>query len=522
MTVDVLDSESFCSAYTFVFAGVVIVVVLGQYCRARLFAKHAFPLPPGPPKTWFWDSAIPSNNVTPTMMQWIQKYGPVVSVCQGNQVSVIIGSVETANDIMEKEGSALVDRPQAIAAGEIFSQSMRLVLIPVGSRFRRFRKAAQAQLQPRAIEAYRDILLEDAKQLVCDVLKAPEKHQEHVKRFSNSVILRMTYGKSMPTANTDPEVVGMKLAAERFGIVMQPGAFLVDRIPILRYVPWYGLQLKAWSREEHELVLGQMERVQNEIASGIAGPSFMRTLLEQHGHQLSKTEMCSLAGTIFGAAVDNISAAINTAVLAAACHPEAQARVQEQLDAVVGRERAPSFEDVQCLTELRAFMHESLRWRPTVPLGRTSSFRCQRLLTVGTGFAHRATKDIVWKGLWVPAGATVYGCHWAISRDATAFPDPENFDPQRWIEPCGRIRQDLKSFSFGFGRRVCPGQYLASDSMLITLAYLFWAFRILEVKDAPIDRWAFEDAVIRSPRPFSALFSPRLDVRHLEEAVGQS
>lgn len=449
---------------------------------------------------------MPSKNVTHTITQWIQEYGSVVTVCQGSQVSVIIGSVETANNIMEKEGSALVDRPHAIAADEMFSQNMRLVLIGVGSRFRRFRKAAHVQLQPKAVEAYRDIQSEDAKQLVCDILKAPEKHQEHVKRFSNSVILRMTYGKSTPTANTDPEVVAMKLVVERFGIVMQPGAFLVDRIPILRYVPWYGRQLKAWFLEEHELVLGQMERVKNEIASGIAGPSFMRTLLEQHGHQLSKTEMSFLGGTLFGAAADNISAAITTAILAAACHPEAQARVQEQLDTVVGRERAPSFEDIQRLTELQAFMHESLRWRPVVPLG----------------FPHRATRDIIWKGFRIPAGATVYGCHWAISHDATVFPDPENFDPQRWVEPCGHIRSDLKSFPFGFGRRVCPGQHLASDSILITLAYLLWAFRILEPKDAPIDRWAFEENVIAHAQPFSVMFSPRLDVGHLEEVVGQS
>jgi hypothetical protein len=80
----------------------------------------------------------------------------------------------------------------------------------------------------------------------------------------------MTYGKSTPTANTDPEVVGMKRVVERFGIVMQPGAFLVDRIPILRYVPWYGRQLKAWFREEYELVLGQMERVKKEIVTRIS------------------------------------------------------------------------------------------------------------------------------------------------------------------------------------------------------------------------------------------------------------
>jgi hypothetical protein len=40
-----------------------------------------------------------------------------------------------------------------------------------------------------------------------------------------------------------------------------------------------------------------------------------------------------------------------------------------------------------------------------------------------------------------------------ISHDETAFPDPEKFDPQRWVERDGQIRSDLKSFPFGFGRR---------------------------------------------------------------------
>jgi hypothetical protein len=33
----------------------------------------------------------------------------------------------------------------------------------------------------------------------------------------------------------------------------------------------------------------------------------MRTLLEQHGHQLSETEMSFLGGTLFGAAADNVN-----------------------------------------------------------------------------------------------------------------------------------------------------------------------------------------------------------------------
>jgi cytochrome P450 len=50
----------------------------------------------------------------------------------------------------------------------------------------------------------------------------------------------------------------------------------------------------------------------------------------------------------------------------------------------------------------------------------------------------------------------------AIGRDPEYFPDPEQFNPQRWLTEDGKIKEELKSFPFGFGRRVCPGQYMAT------------------------------------------------------------
>ncbi|KAG0705941.1 cytochrome P450 [Suillus ampliporus] len=62
----------------------------------------------------------------------------------------------------------------------------------------------------------------------------------------------------------------------------------------------------------------------------------------------------------------------------------------------------------------------------------------------------------------IPAGTTVFGNQWAISRDPEAYPEPDAFKPQRWIDAEGRPRDDLKKFVYGFGRRVCPGQHIAN------------------------------------------------------------
>jgi len=41
----------------------------------------------------------------------------------------------------------------------------------------------------------------------------------------------------------------------------------------------------------------------------------------------------------------------------------------------------------------------------------------------------------------------------AISRDPIAFPDPEMFGPQRWLDSEGRLKDNMKFFTYGFGRR---------------------------------------------------------------------
>jgi cytochrome P450 len=83
---------------------------------------------------------------------------------------------------MEKEGGSLMDRPRSIAAGEILSRGMR-ILLASGDRFRRLRKAVHTHLQPKAVLAYRDMQCDNAKVFILDILDDPKNHQEHASRY---------------------------------------------------------------------------------------------------------------------------------------------------------------------------------------------------------------------------------------------------------------------------------------------------------------------------------------------------
>ena len=69
-----------------------------------------------------------------------KQYGPVFTLRQGFQTIVVIGRMQAAMDIMEKEGAALADRPRNISAGETLSGGMRTLLTPAGDRFKKMRR----------------------------------------------------------------------------------------------------------------------------------------------------------------------------------------------------------------------------------------------------------------------------------------------------------------------------------------------------------------------------------------------
>ncbi|KAG1805462.1 cytochrome P450 [Suillus subaureus] len=484
----------------------IIVLLVMLYKTSPLAGRKGIPLPPGPPARWFWSNALPAVNIAHALTDLVREYGPIVSFQQGSQVIIVIGSIEAATDIMEKEGGSLVDRPRSIAAGEMLSNGMRIVLARSGDQFRRLRKAVHTHLQPKAAEAYKDMQRKHAMDFILDMLNDPKNHQKHAHRYAASVILRVTYGKSAPTANTDPEVVRIRRAVKHFQATTRPGANLVDRVPLLRYLPGYGKQLDEWHHEELELYRHQLRRVKSEVDQNTAGSSFAKTLLENtEGYQLSTDEMSYLAGSLFMAGSDTTAIGITAIIMAAACHPLAQAKVHEELDMVIGSDRAPIFEDSSSLPQLHAFLLEALRWRPIVRIG----------------FPHRATKDIFWQGYCIPEGATVYGCHWTISRDPIAFPDPDVFNPQRWLDSEGRLKDNMNSklVTYGFGRRVCPGLHLANQSLYITLALLLWSFRIAQRPDAPINTHAFSDVIIAHSAPFEIDVIPRMNVAKLRDMM---
>lgn len=83
--------------------------------------------------------------------------------------------------------------------------------------------------------------------------------------------------------------------------------------------------------------------------------------------------------------------------------------------------------------------------------------------------------------------------HRAIARDPELFPDPDAFNPMRWLEPkYPSYREPLTEHpsiinitQFGYGRRLCQGQAVADEDLFIGLGALAWLFDIKKNTPAP-------------------------------------
>lgn len=73
-------------------------------------------------------------------------------------------------------------------------------------------------------------------------------------------------------------------------------------------------------------------------------------------------------------------------------------------------------------------------------------------------------------------------------RDPRIYPNPSEFDPERYIAAKGKEpQQDPRTITFGFGRRICPGLNLADASVFISCAMSLAVFDIAKAVENGVE-----------------------------------
>jgi cytochrome P450 len=135
-------------------------------------------------------------------------------------------------------------------------------------------------------------------------------------------------------------------------------------------------------------------------------------------------------------------------------NPEAETRFHAEIDGVLGG-RLPAFEDLPALKYVEMVFAESMRlFPPAWGIGR----RPLEVYRVGD--------------YELPARSVTLMSPYVVHRDPRWFPEPEKFDPDRWLPENVAARPKFSYFPFGGGARVCIGERFAWMEGVLLLATL--------------------------------------------------
>jgi len=87
----------------------------------------------------------------------------------------------------------------------------------------------------------------------------------------------------------------------------------------------------------------------------------------------------------------------------------------------------------------------------------------------------------------VPAGAYLHLSQFVTHRDPRWFPDPERFEPDRWLPEAEGARPKICYFPFGGGGRKCIGEGFAFLEGVLVLATVARRFRVRSVPGHPVE-----------------------------------
>nr|XP_054929265.1 uncharacterized protein LOC126535771 [Dermacentor andersoni] len=195
---------------------------------------------------------------------------------------------------------------------------------------------------------------------------------------------------------------------------------------------------------------------------------YLRKIKENKGTDCHYT-MKYLEGNainFYGPSTNPVRTVILWNLYIAASDPDGQqARVQREIDSVVGRQRAPEWQDRLRMPYTIASILETLRWRTSSPLS-----------------LHRvAGRDTVIGGYHVPAGTLVVPNMWSLNNDPAIWRNPSQFDPTRFLNTDGTEvdEKPLAFIPFSVGRRACPGETLALMEVFLYVTTVLQKFKVL-------------------------------------------
>ncbi|KER00066.1 hypothetical protein AUEXF2481DRAFT_31 [Aureobasidium subglaciale EXF-2481] len=449
---------------------------------------------------------------TPEYQHWLTHkdvYGPISSITVLGQTMVLIHDRKQAHELLVERANIHSGRPKLKFGFDMVGWNNTMAGLQCNSIFKLYRKYAHQQLGSKtSVERYNEVQEVSVGRFLWRVNQDKGAAlTQHLKTEAGELILKVVYDYTIEPFEKDPLVDLVDEAMEQFSEATIPGRWMVDIFPFLEHVPsWmpgagFRKTAAAWNKTLRNVAdLPYAYAKQQGKIKRLGQADFVTRSLEQaqREKEFGAAEEHAIkwtAASMYTGGADTSVSTMNAFFLAMSMFPEVQHKAQAEIDRAVGNSRLPTAKDRDNLPYINAIVEEAQRWHPIAPMG----------------LPHVTDKEDVLQGYRIPRDSLLLPAIWSFTRDPTVYHDPESFKPERFQAPYNE--PPATAFTFGFGRRICPGRMLADASLFLTFAQSLAVFNINKEVDAegnvvePIHE--FMSGIVAYPKAFKVNITPR-------------
>ncbi|XP_006997727.3 LOW QUALITY PROTEIN: cytochrome P450 2C55 [Peromyscus maniculatus bairdii] len=487
----------------------VLVLVLTVSCLLLLSlwrqSSGRGKLPPGPTPLPFVGNIlqIDVKDISKSFTNFSKVYGPVFTLYFGKKPSVVVHGYEAVKEVLDDLGEEFSGRGSSPVA-ERMNNGLGVVFSN-GTTWKELRRFSLMTLRnfgmgKRSIE---DRIQEEARCLVEELRK------------TNGSLCDPTFILSCAPSNVICSVIFhnrfdykdenflnlMEKLNENFKIFNTPWMQVCNAFPVLLdYLP--GSHKKALKnfaeiksyilkrvKEHHETLdtdnprdfidcfLIKMEQEKNKPHSEFTTESLLATVTD-----------------LFVAGSETTSTTLRYGLLLLLKHTEVTAKVQEEIDHVIGRHRSPCMQDRTRMPYTDATVHEIQRYVNLIP----------------NNVPHAATCNVRYRNYIIPKGTNLITSLTSVLYDDKEFPNARIFDPGHFLDEKGNFKKSDYFMPFSTGKRMCVGEALARMELFLLLTTIVQNFNLKSLIDTKdIDTTPLASTFGHVPPSYQLCFIPR-------------
>ncbi|EPQ14949.1 Cholesterol 24-hydroxylase [Myotis brandtii] len=454
---------------------------------------------------YFWKKDEACGRVLQDVfLDWAKKYGPVVRVNVFHKTSVIVTSPESVKKFLMStkynKDSKMYHAIQTVFGERLFGQG--LVSECDYERWHKQRRVMDLAFSRSSLVSLMETFNEKAEQLV-EILEAkadgqtPVSMQEMLTCTTMDILAKAAFGME----------TGMLLGAQKplsgkVKLILE--GITASRNTLAKFMPGKWKQLREIRESVRFLRQVGKDWVQcrrEALKRGEAVPADILTqiLKAEEGAQDDEVLLDNFV-TFFIAGHETSANHLAFTVMELSRQPEILARLQAEVDEVIGSKRHLDYEDLGRLQYLSQVLKESLRLYPP-------AWGTFRLLE----------EETLIDGVRVPGNTPLLFSTYVMGRMDTYFEDPLTFNPDRFGPKAPKPR--FTYFPFSLGPRSCIGQQFAQMEVKVVMAKLL---QRLEFRLVPGQRFGVQEQATLKPLDPNLNSDHRVGGSELREALSLS